>query len=143
MRDESTPLGRLKTAWSKILALSGSQPVGGDSIKLVDTQTGNEWDVNGDVLLAANDDSQWTVTFTPENSSKPVYSEFTFKYEITSGDTPYSFDTYSWDDPSTTTGNTKKFVVWRMNNSNADQTIRMKFGIRASQPGTISWVRNR
>lgn len=144
MRDDNDNLvSRLRRAWDEILNLSTAQGIGPDSLKLIDNQTSNEWDVVGAVLLSTNDDSQWTVQFTPNDTSKPLYCEFTFKYQITSGGTPYSFGTYSWDDPSTTTSNVKKFIVWRPNEWGGDQVIDMKFGVRSSLPGVITWTRDR
>lgn len=143
MRDEAGLVERLKRAWVSILALKNTQAIGADSLLLKDTQTENAWDITGDVMLRTNMDSQWTVTFTPQDTSKPVYCEFALKDEITVNATPYDYETYAWDDPSSSLSNVKKFIVWRLNSFDYDQTIRMKFSVDSSQPGTLSWVRNR
>lgn len=144
MRQEDPGLvSRLYSAWQDILALFAPQGVGSDSLLLYNSQTQNAWDITGDFLSGSNADSQWTVTFTPADISKPVYCEFEYDYQITSGSTAYDYETYTWDDPSTTSSVIKKFIVWKQNSPDTDQVIRFKFGVRSAQPGTVTWVRNR
>ena len=143
MKQEDTLMERLQNVWRSLLAFKGSQKVGADSIQLLNHQTSNTWDVPGDVMVDSSLDSQWTVTFTPDDTSQPAYCEFEHTYQIVSGATAYDPPNYVWDDPSTANSVVKRFVVWRQNPVFGNQTIRMKFGVRSAKKGTITWVRNK
>lgn len=122
-----------------------AQRIGGDSLVIVNSQTGNDYDVVNALLSGVAMESQWIVTFTPDvASSKPIYAEFGLKWFMNSGGTIYDQENIDfWDDPTTENSTTRRrFIVAFMNSFN-DQRISMKFSIKSAQGGVLTWERTK
>lgn len=119
--------------------LKKRQLVGSRSLVILYTKTNNTWDVDetvsGSQLLA-----QWRVTFTPDTVARP-HTEISYEFLVTpdSGFELGAFDAYP--DPADITGDVINYLVDYSNPNLSDVNVKLKFGFKSSDTGTITWQR--
>lgn len=121
-----------------IQEIKSAQNVGASSIILYNNQTSNAWDII-DTFSFMNFQALWRVTFTPSTPGA-TYAEIGVDWQITGG-LPGFDNVYSFDDPSDAAGSSTKSFMVGLIPINDNGTIYLKFNIRSSSPGNISWVR--
>lgn len=130
------PIDRLE---KDIQDFKSSQKFGAKSLKIYHVQTVDTWDIVGADMLTSNPESMWRITFTPDYID--FYVEFELNWQITQN--PTQFDAfYAWDDSTDIDSqHSKSFIVWSQNDFSANQKVNLKFAIKATSPGIITWIR--
>ena len=129
---------RLKAAKREADGMKRRQFLGGDSIVIKNYQTLDTWDVTT-VVSGASAEKKYRVDFTFDEAGVG-YCEIEFKWSISLG-ASYN-EVLAFDDPSASVSTSKKsFIVGLIPNNNLDPaTLRLKFGIRSTRSGTLSWT---
>lgn len=121
---------------------------GPDVLTVYNNQTADTWDVVAAPLSASNFESKWRVTFTPLPSVVlPAYwwyyTEFALSWQMVLNPKSYDEDSINyWDDPTNElTKSHKDFIVWFMNDFPDNQAINLKFSVKSTVEGTLTWTR--
>jgi len=135
--NEEQLVSRLKKLLQNVRDIKKAQTVGGSSLILQRTETENTWDVNATVL-GSSADATWRVTWSPDIDS-PTYSQLEYKYEVSNS----NGNVIAYDDPNDIDSDTQKsYIVGLIPNPNlTDETVKLKFAIRSTSTGSLSWTR--
>jgi hypothetical protein len=117
-----------------------SQNVGGSSIILYTSQTVDTWDVLNANINTAYDYAEWIVLFVPD-IPETSYTEFGLDYLF--HDTASGLEQiYYYLDPLIASSTGSQRYIVRCQNVFVPLQLNMKFQIRSTSPGSVSFVRS-
>lgn len=119
--------------------IKNRQRVGGNNLVLHYSQTANTWDVD-EIVLSSVLLAQWRVTFTPSTVINRPFAQLSFDFDINSGNDE-SNNIIGYTDPDFIDDTAVRFLIDYVNPNLVDVTMKLKFGIKSVDTGTITWVR--